>query len=299
MNIELGYACINLDIGGFRTYNLEHLTEYNQPLIKEVILHNLHITIENIKWNVERRIRLYRLTSELIPKATHPLFKEWQTTVGWFWYEDTDILAQFNYIYQLNMYYNLHLTLHPGQYTVINALKEDVYHKSLEDLIYHWWVLEKIGGHFLIIHVGGKYGDKQKSLDRFIDRLRELPEPLLKKLVIENDDKVYTIDDVLEVCKAVSVKPLFDFHHNRCNPVPNIRQSLGKVVDIWKGETNYIKVHLSSGATHDKDRSHSDYVKVNDLEDLVELFAPCKLDTLAVMLECKMKNKSVLNMRRD
>ena len=87
-NIKLGYACINIDVGGFKSYKLADLTPYNKNKIKGVICHNLKTTVRNIKWNIENDVQLSRLTSELIPLESHSDFREWQKEVNWNWEQE-------------------------------------------------------------------------------------------------------------------------------------------------------------------------------------------------------------------
>lgn len=54
--------------------------------------------------------------------------------------------------------------MHPDQFTVLNSPKALVVKNSIEYLDYHQRVLEAVGGHDIILHVGGVYGDKKMPL---------------------------------------------------------------------------------------------------------------------------------------
>jgi len=95
---------------------------------------------------------------------------------------------------------NIRGSMHPGQYTVLNSPNEEVVEKSIMDLEYHCKFLDSLGVDYsnkIILHVGGVYGDKISAMERFKHNFNRLSNSLKKRLVIENDDKSYTIEDVL------------------------------------------------------------------------------------------------------
>ena len=84
--------------------------------------------------------------------------------------------------------------MHPDQFVLINSPSEEIFEKSIRDLIYHEEVLSLLGldsTHKIQIHVGGMYGDKTTAIERFVKRFEALPERIKKRLVIENDDRLF------------------------------------------------------------------------------------------------------------
>ena len=45
-----------------------------------------------------------------------------------------------------------------------------------------------------VTYVGGVYGDRAKSIARFIRRYRDLPQETKARLVVENDDLSYLLE---------------------------------------------------------------------------------------------------------
>lgn len=295
MKIEFGYACINMDLGGFKSYNLRDLNG-DPEIIKERIRWNFYQTSNVIYDNYINGINMYRLSSELVPLATHPLFDRWQKENEWLWFKDENVLGYLDYIKNIQQKTGMKLSLHPGQYTVLNSIRGDVVEKALQDLLYHYWLLNKIGGWLIIIHVGGVYGDKQKSKRRWERVFNDLPQSLKGVIALENDDKSFSLEDVLEISQNTGVLPLLDIHHENCNPSKhtNLNDNLRDLIRVWKARNLEVKIHLSSGRNYFSDCSHSDYVAVEDFNYVKELFNKSEYDsTLWVMLESKMKNKSI------
>ena len=58
----------------------------------------------------------------------------------------------------------IRISMHPGQFVLLNALNENIHSKSIDDLLYHCNVLDSLGvddSAKVKIHAGGVYGDKR------------------------------------------------------------------------------------------------------------------------------------------
>ncbi|WP_268402838.1 hypothetical protein [Aerococcus urinaeequi] len=72
---------------------------------------------------------------------------------------------------------NLRISMHPGQYTLLNALDMDIVERTIADLNYYVTIIELLGGtqaNKIVIHIGGIYGDKEAAIERFIDQANQL-----------------------------------------------------------------------------------------------------------------------------
>ncbi|KGA97249.1 UV damage endonuclease [Alkalihalobacillus alcalophilus ATCC 27647 = CGMCC 1.3604] len=288
----LGYACLNLTLpSSFRTCRLQTLETKGMGYIKELALHNVNQLKEILLWNIENRIFFFRMTSELIPFATHE-------KMTWNWIKDEEMLKAFKEISQLQKDYQLRLTVHPGQYTLINSPREEVLHNAVKDLNYHAELLQLVGGSDMIIHTGGVYGDKEASKQRFISYYEQLPQKVKSYLRLENDDKNYSTHDVLDIYKKCGVPICFDLHHERCFETEERELPLlfNKVVQTWDGIQAVPKVHLSTGRQSVTDRSHASLISINDYLLLEQITAGQKVD---VMLEAKAKDQALLRLRTD
>ena len=290
----LGYACVNehLKPKTFKTCRLASIEKYGLDYLRERILHNIDLTYEILQWNVKNGIYLYRMSSDLMPLITHPLILD---NYDWRWYLDQEILYKLDLIKTYVIKHDLRLSMHPDQFTVLNSDKAHVVKNSIDYLDYHQRLLESVGGHDIILHVGGVYGDKKNAIKRFILAFKAL-EPKIKGYIrLENDDKSYHIHDVIKISQETDIPIIFDIHHHMCyQQKPVGSQDLKDIVDSWKGKIP--KVHISSGRTGMKDRSHHDFIRYKDFEVLDNLFRDYKID---VMVEAKKKEKAVIKLLEE
>jgi UV DNA damage endonuclease len=288
--MKIGYACINMTLPSkFRTCRLATFEKEGIQKIKEITLHNLQTVIHVLHWNIEHDILFYRLSSELVPLASHP-------TMDWKWWEDEDIVTLTDKINRLREQYDMRLSMHPGQYTVLSTNREQVLENSLKDLEYHDQLLELVGGRDMIIHGGGAYGDIESAKQSFVKNYGGLSQSVKDKLRLENDDKTYSLKDVLDIYDACQVPICFDIHHHTChsNDEP-LEPMLIKVFLSWEGYGTP-KVHISTGRNGETDRSHHDYISQKDYDQLIGTLGGREAD---IMFEAKQKELSVLKIREN
>jgi UV DNA damage endonuclease len=285
---HLGYACINETLKplSYKSIRLKTIENKGIEVLKEVMLHNLNHLEHVLRWNLEHNIFFYRIGSDVFPLITHHFIRDQYT-----WENDEVILKRLAEIKVIVVENKLRISMHPDQFNVLNSLNEKVVQSTIETLSYHVNLLELIGGKDMILHVGGVYGDKKAAIARFIKNYNELDEKTKSYFRLENDDKSYTIHDVIEISKVCSIPIIFDYHHHRCHQDHELTpMDIRLIYDSW----DYIpKFHLSSGRSHSKDRSHADYIDKKDIEAIEALF-DFEFD---LMLETKKKDLTILRLR--
>lgn len=289
--MRFGYACLNMTTKmSFRTCRLKTAQAEGVPKVKKLTLTNLHLILDNIKWNIEHNIFFYRFTSNVVPFATHDVMRD---ELQWDWYNDKDVLEITSQIKDAVLNNNFRLTVHPGQHSPLNTPNEKVLKNTFRDFEYHDKLLTLMGGTDMITHVGGMYGDKENAKISFIDSYFKLSDSIKQKLRLENDDKIFTVEDVLEINKVCGVPICLDIHHHNCNPgSKDIRELIDDVVKTWDN-VSIPKTHISSGKEHKIDRAHADYVLREDLEEFLDILGNHNVD---IMFESKAKELSVLNL---
>lgn len=281
--MRLGYACMNTELKTvFRTLRLATVEAEGTAKIKELTLKNMQTTLEIIQWNIENNIFFYRASSSMIPLSTHPVN-------DWIWWEDPDFLAIAEQIRLLVEASQMRVSMHPGQYTVLNSPKPEVVKKSIEDLEYHDRLIQLLGGNDLILHTGGAYGDKESAKARFAENYLNLSNSIKRRLRLENDDKTFTVRDVLDVSKMCGVPVCFDIHHHNCNndgkPV-----DFAEILATWEG-FGIPKIHISTGKEGFTDLRHHELVSEADFNELLLLLGDTDAD---IMFEAKLKEQAIL-----
>lgn len=281
--MRLGYACMNTELKTvFRTLRLATAEKEGVEKIKELTIKNMETTLEVIRWNLDQGILFYRASSSIVPLSTHPIN-------DWRWWEDEDFLAIAGEIRRLVNEHGIRVSVHPGQYTVLNSPKPEVVRKSIEDLEYHDKLIQLLGGTDIILHTGGAYGDKDTAKRRFADNYLMLSDSILQRLRLENDDKTFTLRDVLDVHAMCKVPICFDIHHHNCNndgePV-----DFSEILATWEGYGRP-KIHISTGREGFTDLRHHDLISEEDFAELLKLVEGYEVD---IMFEAKLKEQAVL-----
>ena len=144
------------------------------------------------------------------------------------------------------------------------------------------------------IHIGGAYGDKNKSMERFVNRFNELDGSIVRRLVIENDDKLFDLKNCLEINAQIQIPILFDVFHHKLNSSGNqtIEESFKLTTKTWTEKRDGIPmVDYSSQEPNGLPRLHSETINLKDFELLLKQTEPFDFD---IMLEIKDKEKSAI-----
>ena len=282
--MRIGYPCINLALkrSASRTFRL---ASYSDERVISTIDSNLDTLEAYLAWNAEHDIRFFRLSSGTIPLASHPIMTfDWQTTFA-------DRLREIGKTIQGQ---GTRVNAHPGQYTLINSNRPEVVTASIGELVYHAELLDLMGldtTNKIQIHVGGVYGDKPAAIRRFIDTWRGLPDIVQRRLVIENDERHYSMADTLAIHEKTGIPILFDtFHHSIRNNGESIEDALDLVVRTWDGHGPPM-VDYSSQDSSKQLGAHTTSIDLDDFAEVLPLFVRHDAD---VMLEIKDKEASAL-----
>ncbi len=303
MRFRLGYVAMTLSLedcspSGALTYKaFSAISGENSRLnrLRKVAAKNLLNTLRILRYNQALNIPVYRLTSKLVPLATHPELVNWDYS--------SDLADSFEEIGKYIIDNSFRVSAHPDHFTLLNSPSEIVLKDSLRDLDYHVRLLEMMGlGDYrykLVLHVGGVYGNKKDSISRFYENFVRLPERISNRLIIENDDKSYNTYDVLEICRKIKRPMVLDVHHHNCLlPPDDLRDVLPEIFCTWNNELFPPKVHFSSPRSSKDFRSHADYIVFEDFYNFLQIAAQVGKD-FDVMLEAKAKDLALLKLSEE
>lgn len=284
--MNIGYASKTAGIPNekFKTVRLKNVTD--EKLI-ELIDHNLKNLIRIMDYNIENKVRMFRISSDIIPFGSHDI-----NILNW-WELFSD---QLELIGKKALENDIRLSMHPGQYTVLNSPDEEVVGRAIEDLKYHALFLDALkidNSHKIILHIGGVYGNKEAAMERFIQNYQKLDKNIKKRLIIENDDRQYTMSEVLYIAKEIDIPVVFDNLHHECNPdeSKNEIEWLLEARKTWNSQDGRQKIHYSQ---QDPDKRKGAHTRTIDLKEFNEFYQRIPTQDLDIMFEVKDKNLSAL-----
>lgn len=301
MNINLGYVAISLNLENSspnKTVTLKNLEKIDENLwiskIEGLSKKNIENTIRILRYNKGYGIKLYRFTSKLVPFATHMRFENWDWR--------SELGEEFKKLGEVVKETEIRVSTHPDHFTLLNSPKEEVLKASLKELEYHNSMFELMGlgqEYKIVLHVGGMYNDKMDSIKRFYEGYSMLDESVKKRIILENDDKLYNAFDVLEICKKANIPMVLDIHHDICNPSQyKISELVGDIFKTWENEKFPPKIHISSPKSEKEIRSHHDYINPDNFISFIKESKVLNLDFDA-MIEAKMKDKALFKLMED
>lgn len=288
----------------------EHLTK-NRPdkeqpadvargtrFVQELGLANARDIVKMLRWNDKYGIKFMRLSSEMFPFASHP---EHGYSLAPFAAET--LAAAGKVAAELGH----RLTTHPGQFTQLGSPRKEVISAAIRDLEYHSEMLSLLKlpeqqdrDAIMILHMGGTYGDKAATLDRFRENYAKVSPNVKQRLVLENDDVSWTVHDLLPVCEELNIPMVLDYHHhNILFDAKQIREGTHDIISLydrikatWTRKKIRQKMHYSeqtpAAVTPRDRRKHAPRVRT---------LPPCAND-MDLMIEAKDKEQAVFELMR-
>ena len=295
--MNLGYACINMTLGEQTpkiTTNRSMVKKtFHQKGISyasELALQNSRDLFEIIKWNVANNIKVFRISSDMMPWASEYNVEDMPDYT-----KISNILKGCGTYAREN---GLRLTSHPGPFNVLVSPNPKVVENTIKDLELHGKIFDLLGLDLtpynkINIHCNGVYGDKISAMDRFCSNFEKLSDSVKKRLTIENDDKssMYSVSDLMYIHKKIGIPIVFDYHHHQfCTGDLSEQQALELALTTWPNGIKPIVHYSESKALHEensklKPQAHSDYIKQlpNTYGLAVDIMVEAKAKELAIL----------------
>ena len=283
--MRIGYPCINRSIGCTPSHTFR-LASYSDERLRATVQDNLSCLRSILEYNTRHAMFFLRISSDMVPFASHPVCRfPWQEHF-------------FDEFQELGEYIRKHrfrISMHPDQFVLLNTPNEEVLRRSIDELVYHARILELMEldrSAKIQLHVGGVYGNKIESMDRFIHVYDRLDDAIRQRLVIENDERLYAASDCLEIHQKTGVPVLFDrFHHAIKNQNEVMRELLPVLEKTWRSKDGIPMIDYSSQQPGKRVGAHTEHI---DTDDFARFLAETSFMDCDIMLEIKDKEKSVL-----
>lgn len=292
--IRLGLCCqfYNRNICRFRTTTAAALSKLQPRVARMKLLDlcdaNVQALHDALVACSRLRIRAFRVLSSLLPLATHPAF-------AYSWGDlRAETKAKFASCARQAKLGEIRLSFHPDQFVLLGSDNPDVTDAAIRDLELHGILAERLGADIINIHGGGGYGDKPAALGRVAETVERLSDRVRTRLTFENDDKVFSVRDLLPLCQRTRTPLVYDVHHHRCLPDGlSISEATYQAGETWDREPLF---HISSprdGWKSSQPWRHADFVNCEDF--------PCEWFglTITVDVEAKTKELALLQLRRE
>ncbi len=308
--VRLGYACVNMTLTGrpkkaggrvttSRTCRKatwqngsDNPKDWDLHLVGERALLNANDLLHYLEWNVDHKITLFRLGSELFP-----------------WHDHYELhqLPQFNEIAAKLMEcgnyarkHGLRITTHPGPFNVLGSPNPEVVERTITGLERHSETFDLMGfepsfENKINIHVGGAYGGQfEETAKRWIAGWHRLSDNCKKRLVLENDDKasLWSVRKLYNYFhKEIGIPITFDYHHHSFHPDEMTEEEALKLAaTTWPDDVIQCTHYSESRAREKKDitirpQAHSDYIvdEINTYGLELDIVIEAKAKELALL----------------
>jgi UV DNA damage endonuclease len=286
--MKIGYPCINTSITR-ETKSTFRLASYSEYCLIEVVRNNLDHLERILQYNVKKSLLFFRISSDLVPFASHAICKfNWQKYFEFRFKRLGDFIRK----------NNIRISMHPDQFVLINSPKKVVVENSVRELAYQCSILDLMcldSSAKVQIHVGGAYGDKPLAMKNFEKNYSTLlSDNIKKRLVIENDDRLYNVNDCLRIHDRTGVPILFDsFHHGCCGNGDSLPRSNACQMcnQTWRKNDGVPMVDYSEQAPGYRKGKHSVTI---DLDNFTMFIMETRELNYDLMLEVKDKQISAI-----
>ena len=326
--MRIGFACKFVDTPfanysrlNFKSTTARHLStlkpEVAREKLRSICLHNLsclHLAAEVIGlWPAT--LRMFRMSGDLFPLFTHEVCHRYYSRELY-----PELREQLSVIGDKFRAAGIRVSFHPGQFTLLGTLKEEVVTASVLELEYHTQLLLDMGysgwhDHGCAINIHG--GSKSAGLGRVRQNLTRLTPECRDFLTFENDEFSFGMKQLVEeIGDEVAILP--DLHHEWIfsgDYLPQDSSLLAAVEQSWRGVRP--KMHCAcspvehydpqgttinrrglepletvkavqerTGATKAMLRQHADLIWHSGVEDYYGGF----LERFDIMIEAKLKH---------
>jgi len=293
---RLGYACIctrlrsqKPPVFASRGVVKKTIEREGRDIVGFRALQNCKDLLKILEWNERYGIRFFRISSDIWPwMGVHDVSE----TSSW-----KEIREALFTCGEFARKHDHRLTFHPPHFVKLASQDPLLVKQSIRELETHSQIFDLMGytkaspENKINIHIGGSYGDKEASLQRFAQSYNSLSNRCRSRVTVENDDTGagYSVRDLYALHRVTGIPIVFDFHHHKFNTGGISEQdAFDLAVSTWP-EGIVPVVHWSESQEGRRANAHSDFVK-----GPIIVYGPCD-----VMIEAKAKEQALLQYRQS
>jgi UV DNA damage endonuclease len=258
--------------------------------VSDLALLNSRDIIKVLEWNRQHGIKLFRLSSSIIPWGNNIDITELK--------DYKEIKSELKKAGDFAKFWDMRITCHPGPFVVLTSPKNNVVDNAISDLEMHGKLFDMMGlsktpYNKINIHCNGVYGDKMTAMNRFCENFKRLSSSVRSRLTVENDDKasMYSVKDLMYIHKKIGIPIVFDYHHHQfCTGDMTEQEALQLASTTWPKDIKPIVHYSESKALHEnnikeKPQAHSMYINAipNTYELDVDIMVEAKAKELAIL----------------
>ncbi|MDQ0232494.1 UV DNA damage repair endonuclease UvsE [Metabacillus malikii] len=300
--VRLGYVAMSMNLQNCSPSQTMTFSQFSKikdreaaiAKLEKIAQSNLDNCLRLLKHNAANEIHFFRFSSKLIPLANHDELRDWRYM--------QNLNPSLQKISQFLETHPMRVDFHPDHFVVLNSTDTNIVKMSLKTLKMHEMLLKGMNistEHRCVLHIGGAYADKEKSLEQFISNWGLIPVSLQKMLMLENDDTTFNLMDALYLCEKLGVPQVFDYHHHLAyHEEDNWTEQWQRILDTWKYSTLPPKMHISSPKSDKEFRAHSDYIDVNMFMSFLNTIKG-STPQIDCMIEAKQKDNALFKLVDD
>lgn len=225
----------------FNTTTVKYIKDKDLA-IRTDILHKLALgnidklyTLLKLVGSYDLNRRMVRIGSDLFPLYTHILAHDAYAD-----YDFINIISKkLKVVGDYARTNQIRLSMHPGQFTVLGSLNQNVVHASIQELEYHTEIFNWLGysgwhPEGIAINIHG--GSGKVPLAVFIDNVNKCSSECRNFITVENDEFSFDLNDLCTVSEHIAIVP--DLHHewiHNGHYLDANDQLVKTVIDSWRG----------------------------------------------------------------
>ena len=281
--MRIGYQYTNITLSN-KNINILKLKSYSDKKFEATVKANLQYLKEVLKYNIDSKIYLFRISTDIIPFASDPACKfKWKDKFK----------RELNDLGEYIRANDIRIMMHPYHFVILNTDKKNILDSSVRELAYLTEFMDSLkldSTAKIQVHVGDVYKNREESIRRFVSNYQNLDRPIKNRLIIENDEK-YSLSECLSINKIAGMPLAFDYFYHKVNcSINSLEDSFRLFIETWSPKDGTPIVDYSSQKYGEKKGKHSSTINLNDFsKNILNMAKDFKFD---IMLEIRDKERS-------